>query len=405
MIMRLLLLAVRNLLRNRRRTAITGLAVGFGAFAVVVLQSLVNGLVGNIVETSVLARVGAVQVFRTGYLGSDDPLKKSFADDPLLVARLAAVPGVVAVAPRLDFDGMLSNGSEATMFMATAIDPSAEYRVCPLRATLVAKGSRPLAAGDDRGALLGKTLAEALGARETSTLVMQAAGAHAGTNALDVSVQGFLPSYHPMASKRLATVPLAFAQELLRMPGQVTEYVIGVSDLGRVEEVAAAVRSIVGSDHQVTTWRELDPATRDRARMIRYVLFFVALVLALLVATGIVNTTMMSVHERVREIGTMLAVGLRRWQVTALFLFEAIALGLASGTGGASASYALVRLLARNGVQGHAPGGDPLTYYPGVGVSFLAAVVAFTVVEAALAAVYPAWRAARLRPVEALRAT
>jgi putative ABC transport system permease protein len=312
---------------------------------------------------------------------------------------------VTAVAPRLDFDGMLSNGSESTMFLATAIDPSVEYQVCPLRANQVAKGSRPLAPGDARNALLGKTLAESLGARENSTLVMQAAGAHAGTNALDVSVQGFLPLYHPMASKRLATVPLAFAQDLLRMRGKITEYAIGVSDLGRVDQVAASVRSTLGAGHQVTTWKEMDPGTRDRARMIQAILFFIAGVLALLVATGIVNTTMMSVHERVREIGTMLAVGVRRWQVTALFLFEAMMLGLVSAAGGASAGYALIRLLARNGFQGHAPGGDVVTYYPGVGAPFLAVVIVFTVLGAALAAAYPAWKASRLRPVEALRAT
>lgn len=403
--MRFLLLALRNLQRNRRRTLITGLAVAFGAFAIVLLQSFVNALVRNIVETSVLAKVGAVQVFKEGYLGAEDRLKLAFDEDPALASRLRSVPGVTAVAPRIDFDGMLSNGAESTVFIATAIDPSSEYLVCPLRASLVASGSRPLGPEDSHGALLGRTLAEALGGRAGSSLVMQASGAGASTNALDVTVQGFLPNSHPLASKRIATVPLAFAQELLRMPHRITSYVVGVADLAQVDAVAAQVRAAVGGGWQVTTWKQLDVNTRDRAKVIQSILLFIALVLALLVATGVVNTSMMSVHERVREIGTMLAVGVRRWQVTLLFLLEAMALGLLGAVAGALLGDGLVALFARNGLQGRSPGGEVMTYYPGVGAAFLAVVVASTVLGTALAAAYPAWKASRLRPVDALRAT
>jgi putative ABC transport system permease protein len=401
--MTLLRLALRNLTRHGRRTLITGLAVAFGALAVVVLQAFANGFVKNLVETSVLNKVGAVQVFRRGYLGADDPLAMSFADDPALVARLRAVPGVTAVAPRLDFDGMLSNGSEATMFVATAIDPTLEYRVCPKRATYVSAGSRPLAPGDGRGAIIGKVLVEALGATRGSTLVMQAAGPHAGTNALDVSVLGFLPNTHPAESKRLATVPLPFAQELLRMKGQLTEYVVGVTDLDQVDAVARKVREVVGDGYEVTTWRELDPGTRDRAPLFQYLLDFIAVVLFLLVATGIVNTMMMSVHERVREIGTMLAVGVRRWQVTALFLLEATALGLGSALVGTGAGHGLVRALAPHGLRQAAPGGDLMVLYPSVTVAYLGLVTLATVLGTVLAALYPTWKAARLRPADALR--
>jgi len=291
------------------------------------------------------------------------------------------------------------------MFLATAIDPAVEYEVCPQRATFLAKGSRPLRPGTPRATLIGKTLAESLGAKEGATLVMQAAGVHATANALDVTVSGFLPTNHPLVSKRLATVDLGFAQELLRMKGQVTEYVVGVADLEQVDEVAGRVRAQLGAGYEVTTWKQMDPGMWDRVNFLRYILFFVALVLFLLVATGIVNTMMMSVYERVREIGTMLAVGVRRWQVTLLFLSEAAFLGLASAVTGVGAGYAIVRALARSGVQQHAPGGDVMTYYPDVSARFLALVVGFAITGAVLAAVYPAWKASRLRPVEALRAT
>ena len=229
--MRLILLALRNLTRNKRRTLLTALAVIFGATAIVILQGFVNGFIRNNVEVTIQSKLGTLQVFRKGYLGADDPLKRSMAYDAALMARIKSVPGVTAVAPRINFDGMVSNGAESTMFMATAIDPAVEYEVCPLRKNRVAAGSKPLSVEQQGTALIGKTLADSLRAEKGATLVMQAAGPHASTNALDVEVSGFLPTVNIAESKRMATVRLGFAQDLLRMNGQVTEYAVAVSDM------------------------------------------------------------------------------------------------------------------------------------------------------------------------------
>jgi putative ABC transport system permease protein len=101
----------------------------------------------------------------------------------------------------------------------------------------------------------------------------------------------------------------------------------------------------------------------------------------------------------------MLAVGMRRRQVTALFLWEAIALGFLSAVMGTAAGYALVRAMGRHGLVGHAPGSDSIILYPAVSASFLLLVLGFSILGAVMAAFYPAWTAARLRPVDALRAT
>jgi putative ABC transport system permease protein len=279
-----------------------------------------------------------------------------------------------------------------------------EYAVCPKRAINIASGSHPLGQTSDGEVLIGKTLAEALTATLGATLVLQSAGPHAGTNALDVTVAGFLPTYNLAESKRSATVTLHFAQSLLRMSGRVTEYAVGVSDLDRVDEVAAAVRAQLGDGYQVTTWRDLDPLTRDRTKALAVVLAVIALVLFLLVATGIVNTMLMSVYERVREIGTMLAVGVRRYQILSLFLWEATALGVGSALSGAGLGGAILGWLSRRGVTIRQPGGDQMVIRPFVGFHFCALVIALAVIGTVLAALYPAWKGARLRPDEALRA-
>lgn len=403
--MRLLLLAWRNLSRNRRRTLITALAVALGVLASVVLQGLCTAFITNLIEIKVESKLGAVQVFRKGYLEADDQLIRSLPLDPELIARIRRAPGVTAVAPRIDFDGLISNGAEATMFQATAIDPELEYKVCPKRQDKVSPGSLPLRAGREGDMLIGKALAESLGAEKGATLILQAAGPHASTNALDVEVGGFLPAHDFAESRRVATVRLQFAQELLRMPRLVTSYVVGIRDLQQAPAVAEQLRAELGEAYEVTTWAELDPTTKRRVLTVDYAFFLVALVLFLLAATGIVNTMLMSVYERVREIGTMLSLGVRRWQVTMLFLWEAALMGLLSAVVGAALGYAIVYLLGQHGISGHLAGGDAIVIYPRVGPGFLCAVIGFAVPGTVLAGLYPAWRAARLRPVEALRAS
>lgn len=402
--MRLILLAWRNLARNKRRTSIAALAIAAGTLAVVVLQSLCVAFISNLVGEKVESRLGAVQVFRKGYIEADEPLKFALPTDPQLVARIARVSGVAAVAPRLEFDGLLANGAEATLFQATAIDPEREYQVCPKRQDKVAPGSLPLRAGQPGAMLVGKTLAESLGVDKGATLVMQAVGPQARTNALDIELSGLLPTADFVESRRVAIVRLQFAQELLRMPGLVTSYVVGIADVSQSAVIAARLRAELGDGYQVTTWSELDPTTRSRALAFDYAFSLVALVLFLLVSTGIINTMLMSVYERVREIGTMISLGVRRRQVTALFLLEAGLLGFLGALFGTGLGYALVCAIGRKGFKGHMAGGDTIIMYPRVSLAFVCAVLAFAVLGTVLSGLYPAWKAARLRPADALRA-
>jgi putative ABC transport system permease protein len=203
----------------------------------------------------------------------------------------------------------------------------------------------------------------------------------------------------------VATVRIQFAQELLRMPDLVTSYSVGIRDLQQAPAIAARLRAELGAEYEVTTWSDLDPTTRSRVLSVEYAFFLVALVLFLLVATGIINTMLMSVYERVREIGTMLSLGVRRWQITTLFLWEAGLLGFFSALIGCGLGYAVVRWLGRQGIRGHLAGGEEIVIYPSVEPSFLCMVILFAVLATLLSGLYPAWKAGRLRPVEALRAS
>lgn len=403
--MQLVRLAARNVRRNRWRSALSALALVIGVAQMIFGQSLISGVLSGIIQDAVKTKLGAIQIYRRGYLDAEqDPLRLDLPDDPALAARMRAVPGVRAVTRRIQLEGMLSNGSIQAMFVATAIDAATEYEVCPQRKRLVAPGSSPLAPGDTTGILIGGALSEGLAASRGATLIVSSASAAGSTNALDVSVAGILPeSGGYFENKAGALLPLALTQSLLRMPGRVTEYVLDVEDLQAVEGVGSALRTTLGPDYDVRTWRDR-PQIRQMVQSMGVVQGFIGFLLAVLVTSVIVNTMLMNIYERVPEIGTMMALGVRRRAVMGLFLYESGVIGLLGSTVGVGLGLLFVRL---GGVGFHMPAtavAGELTIYPIASPPFVLGTFIAGVLLAILAALYPARQAAHMNPVDALRA-
>lgn len=400
----LMRLAMRNVFRAKARSAITIGALFFGVTMSLLLSGFVMGVGESLVAEAIESRVGAIQVHRTGYFEKRDrqPLALHLTRDPAVEAKLLATPNVKALTPRITFNGLLTNGSRGTIAIITAVDPDTVHEALP-KVDLYLEGT-PLKPGDRNGAHVGLELNRALDLKPGVPLMLQAQGLGGRDNALDLEPRGILAGQNPLEGKRAVTVPLGFAQSLLGMENKVTEYVIAVKDVKRLDETASAVRAELGPDFEVQTWEQLRPALRDARLLQRAVLGAVSLVFLIIALFGVANTLLMSVLERTREIGTLLAVGMTRGMVARLFMLEAFlqaALGAVVGLGLA----VLLIELARSG------GGITVSMGAGQGyfrmMPTLLPAVPFIVVGSAcigsvLAAVSPALRAARMRPVEAL---
>jgi putative ABC transport system permease protein len=306
------------------------------------------------------------------------------------------------VTPRLAFNGLLSNGKVATVFLGTGVDPRTEASALPQAGLLV--NGQPLTVDRPHAALVGRELAEALGLQPGSTLMLQSRSQKGRENALDAQLQATVKGTTPLDSKRAVTISLSQAQALTGMKGRATEYVVGVADREAIDEVADAARAAIGPEYEVHTWRQLRPAIFTIIKAQRILLGVISLVFLLIAVFGVANTLLMSVMERTREIGTLLAVGFTRVQVGALFVLEAAAQALlGAGFGALVAMFAIDRVRARGGVE--MPMGEGLDSFlivPVVSVPVVAIAFGLTLVGAIVAALYPASRAARMRPVEAL---
>ncbi len=405
MLRQTLSLAARNLTRHRRRTLVTAAGMCLGVTAALVLQGFVVGLLGLIGGVMVQGRLGAVQVHKVGHLQADqEALQFTLPLDPALMAQIEAVPGVVAVAPRLSFEATIGNGSQSTLALVTAIDSVREAKVCPQRFRNVLGAA--IGRDDLAVAVLGIKLAAGLRAENGENLQLLAQGQGGQPNVVDIKVLGRAPAAVEMDARRLVMTTLPHAQALLQMPNMVSEYAIGIARTDQADAVARQLQHVLGPKYQVVSWLDLLPQLRSILGLLSSVMAIVVGVLLSLMVTAVANTMVMSVHERTREIGTMMALGARRHWLMRLLLAEACLLGVLGTATGAVLGTLLVAQLHAHGVTFTPPGADvPSTLVPSVDVWAVLLTTAVALTGAVTAGVGPAWRASKLTPTECLRMT
>jgi len=439
---RLPALAARNVGRNRRRSLITGAAITIAVIMVMLLKGFVAGAASLMVADVVEGRSGALQIHKKGYVDSIEsvPTRLNIPYTPELIAKIQAVPNVKGVTGRIVFNGLVSNGTTQTMFVGRGIDLEREQQACPRAKSTVRAGGRPLATGDGAHALIGYELAESFGwavpaplppleqltavapqlrgqlvtagvadwwakaSQARRTVSVQSSSPAGRSNAVDLSVKGYSVSSFPFENKRVLTVPLATAQALIDLDGRVTEYAVAVEDLAKLEETRAALEAALGPEFEVHTWQQLNTFVRDVIARQNIVFSAISMVLFIIALTVIANTMLMSVFERVREIGTLLAVGVRRRQVLQLFIIEAAVIGAIGGVIGAAVGRAALFVIASIGIPIEMPGtsGSALLQ-PAVTPPFVVGAVVAAMLGALAASALPARRASRLNPVDALR--
>ncbi len=404
----LLALAFRNLWRNRRRTLLTLSALVVSSALLMLSLGVFSGMLADMLASATEQYYGHILVSARGYQDRRDLFKNLSPQDDVL-SRLTDSPEVVAASPRLRAFGLLSHQERTYPAEVLGIEPQRERQVTALAGDLAA-GSY-LAATSADGVVLGRGLAGKLGVAVGDELVFvtQAGDGSIGNDLLRVS--GIFATGDSSHDNSLALVPLAWLQQVMVLPGKVHEIALKTTRPLDAARIARHLAAALPGDREAVPWSDLMPEMReaiasyDVSRMILVVILYLA------AGLGVLNTFFMSVLERTREFGILMALGMRPRQIRALVLLETLVMGLLSLALGVAAGVAMTWFMATVGID-LSGWMTPVTYAGGTILPRLHAtleaaniwVPAVVLLLVCLAAGYlPARRAARLQPVVAIR--
>ncbi len=409
---RLATMAWRNLWRNRRRTLITQFGIVFGVFMAVLFTGIGDSTYGQMIDHA--ATLGGGHVVVQHHELQDLPtLKKTVLDAPAVEASARELPSVTATATRISGAAMVATAknSQGTFFFA--IDPTRETNDTFGILDAEWEGEMLKAPDQAKAIVLGRGLAENLEAKLGTKVVYTVTDKDGEIVSALARVVGIVTTGAPSLDASLCLLPIDVVREHLSYaPGEATLVAVFVGDHRESAAVAAALAARVPEGSVALTWAQAQPDLAGFIAMKEGGALIFEVIIMVLLAAGIFNTLFVSVMERMREFGIMAAVGFQPRQLFSLVMWESAWMALV----GLVASVVVIAgpyyHLSTKGIDYSSMIGDgaevagvamaPIMYvrlYPTSGLVIAAVVIVATMVSG----LYPAWRAGRANPADAIR--
>lgn len=406
-------LALRNLRRYMRRTMLTSTLITLGVVAVLLFVAISGSFKSMMIGQITDSMLGHLQVHRKGYMASIDslPLDKNLSGKQInkVKENLDQNSNVEAYSMRLKLGAMFSNYTETTNIRLNAVNPEQELKTVPMLEKRIIEGEKDGLI--ERGEILvPELIAKGMKVQVGDSIVLVATNKEGSVNGQPFVVRGILEGISGPGG-RDGVIHIEDARSLLRMEDkEVSEIAIRLRTIQSLEAVFASLNDTLGSIKNkmdqpvfdVHTWEKLSPFF-NIARMIDLMTLFIKIMLVAIVLVSIMNVMIMAVYERINEIGTIAAIGTAPNKILSLFIMEGFLLGLLGTLVGVVIS--LGSIYAMNIFQisfdfGRQKG---LLLSPTIGTSEVITVSVIVVAISVLASLQPAWKAAKMDPITALR--
>jgi putative ABC transport system permease protein len=409
----LALIALRNLFRNRRRTFLSLGIVSVGTAGLLLTAGFVRNSFDGLRDAVIQGGLGHLEVAPTSDIeGAASPADRSgrppsFREWLTLRTTIEGRPHVRAAGAVIQFTGVATNGERSASFIGLAVEPDRERRMgmeTKLRSGVNLPEKAALA-GEDR-VLLGVGLARALTAVPGDTIAVMAATPDGSLNAVDMTVAGLFTTGFQELDSRILKTQVVTGQRLLGTD-LVNSLIVGLTETSATLQAETDLRRAFAGSVQplsVLNWETRAPFYSQVRSLYSGIFAFLGTIVTLLVVLSISNTMLMSVMERVREFGALLAIGTSRAQLARLLIFEALWLGLFGAIAGSTLGLSLVSVINALRIDMPPPPGavDPIQLTLAVVPGDVIGICAFMTVILAGAAVPPMLRVFRLQIVDAL---
>jgi putative ABC transport system permease protein len=402
-------------MRYKRRTLLTSMLITLGVLMVILFSGLAGSfkemMIGQITDSN----LAQMQIHKKGYVSSIDSSPLNLTINQKGYKEIEKVlkenPDVEAYAPRIKLSAMLSNFTETTNIRLNAIDPKKEIKVCPnVSERMKFSGSQiPDVLLKPGEIIIPKKLAAGMKIKIGDSVVLVANNRDGSVNGLNFTVAGIIDTLLGPQGKE-GYMHLKDAQSLLRMEKpEVIEIAVLIKNFDNLDVVYKDIKSALAKvknkkgkpAFEIHTWENLSPFS-NIAKMIDFMTISMRFIMIAIVLISILNVMMMSVYERVREIGTMSAIGTAPGKIMGLFLAEGLSLGLISALAGNIIGIFGIYILNIYKIRYAFGRMDNLLLSPTISFSELAWVSAIVLVVSVFATLQPAYKASRMEPVDAL---
>lgn len=393
--------AIRNVFRNKRRTALNVFMIAGGVSALIVFSGFVRSIIYGFRDVTIKTQTGHLQVATPAYWNktAKSPKEALMPDYAAVQKKILKQPGVKSASGRITFFGLLSKTDHSTSAQGMSFDPSVESLNKSFKFT-AGRGFEKAGAFE---VAVGSGLAANLGIKVGDSVTVLANTYDGVVNALDLNVAGIFSTAVSSIDDRTFLVPLQLAQKLLDTQ-KVEQIVVSLKDTETTDEILDSLQSTLGPNLEVRSWYSVAKLFRqveEFNRVQNEVLKFIILSLILL---GILNTIGMSVFERTGEIGTVAALGETGSSILKQFVLEGAILGLLGALAGVALGAALTEGINALELSLVMPGASqPLTIVLGYYFRSFFDAAALSVIAGTLAAIFPAMRASRMNIATALR--
>jgi putative ABC transport system permease protein len=406
--MKWLLLAWRNVMRNRRRTLMAGGVICSGTVALLIAIGYMLATFWGLREITIHGELGHIQLGAPGQFddfaerplqyGLDGPATKRAED------YITKIDGVTFTMKRVLFEGLVSNGAITVAYLGQGVEPEKENKLATFLAPPIKAGD-PLPKDSDPDqfqVLLAIDLARTLGVKPGDSVTLLSTTAESALNAIDVKVSGTYETGVPEYDKRALMVSVAVAQLLLKTD-RISRLVTVLDDTEETERVARQIeKGLPGVE--LKRWIELAPFYRKVVQLYHAIFTIMGIIILLVVLMSVTNTMLMSVMERVREIGTMMAFGIPKIRIRANFWIEGAIIGAIGATVGLIVSSIAAKIISDLWIMLPAPPGRTQPYPLMIFIDYYAYSLIFIVMIAlgSAAAWVPTRHIVRLKVVDAL---
>ncbi|OGW85423.1 MAG: hypothetical protein A3C35_03360 [Omnitrophica bacterium RIFCSPHIGHO2_02_FULL_46_11] len=402
----LLKLAFLNIGRNPRRSIITVLAVGVGLAALIFLWGFSDGTNEQMRENVIRLLTGHVQIHALDFERSLSP-ELTVPDGSAVLEKLKTLPHVIAVTERVKCEALIGTSEKSRGILLTGIDPIREAQVTDLKNHM--KEGEFLGSTEHRKVILGSRLAQKLQLHIGDKVVVMTQAIDGTLAGYSYEIKGIFHTGSQVLDEVSAYITFESAQELLSVGHETHEIVIRLASRKAIPSFLGQVKQITNAEqHEILTWNQIIPEVEQWVQWSEAIIRTILLAVMIVIGVSIMNTVLMSVFERTRELGVMMAIGTTPTQVIRLILLETFILQLFGIALGLVAGYCVTFYFGKVGIafpeleQAFSRSYMSTVTYTRVEPFHVIQSIITLLILTSFIGLYPAWKAGRMEPIKAI---